>query len=151
MMDASEEDLAKRVINGAIWLFRMHELPIIRVYHTDPQWGPDPQSEEFQFIEGINVEESDPKIVKNYGSAFVDTELDAMLKEMGVNTLYLCGLSGTGCVLATYFGASERHYGVFMIEGGIMSPKAEHTQAVLEILHAVDFTALRTTLRAVAH
>ncbi|MGB7055439.1 MAG: hypothetical protein WBE28_08985, partial [bacterium] len=35
MMAQDEKDLALRIINGAIWLFRQHDLPVIRVYHSD--------------------------------------------------------------------------------------------------------------------
>ncbi len=150
MMDASEEESATRYINGAIWYFRQHGLPVIRVYHTDPQHGPAPDSEAFEFVETIQVQEDDPKVVKHHGSAFVDTELDALLEEMGANTLFLCGLSATGCVLATYFGAQERGYDVFMIEGALLSPRAPHTEAVQEIVHTVGFPALRTILNAAA-
>ncbi len=148
MMDASEVPMATRYVNGALWLFRQHGLPVIRIYHTDPQWGPEPSSEGFQFDEGINIHEDDPKIVKNHPSAFVDTNLDEILKEQGVNTLFLCGLSATGCVLATYFGGTSHGYETFMIEGAIMSPKARHTAAVQEIVQSVGFGALQTILRA---
>jgi len=150
MMDANGRDSAMQTINGYIWLFRQHGFPVIRVYHTDPKWGPAPDSPGFPFPDAITVQESDPKIVKHYPSAFVDTELDATLKEMGVNTLFLCGLSATGCVLATYFGAMERHYDMFMIEGALLSPSAEQTKAITEILESVGWTSTEVILRAAA-
>ncbi|MBN2170904.1 MAG: cysteine hydrolase [Candidatus Krumholzibacteriota bacterium] len=149
-MDQSETDGALRVINGAIWLFRQYGRPVIRVHHTDPQWGPGVESEEFRFPESVNVTEDDPQVVKSHPCAFVDTELDALLEDLGVNTVFLCGLSATGCVLATYFGALERDYGVFMIEDALMSPKARHTEAVTEILDSVSGRAMETVLKAAA-
>ncbi|MBU1699283.1 MAG: cysteine hydrolase [Candidatus Eisenbacteria bacterium] len=146
MMDEDEQESSLRMINGAIWLFRRHELPVIRVYHTDPEWGPDPESEEFQFPESVFIQDDDPKIVKNYPSAFVKTELDELLKQRGINTLFLCGLSATGCVLATYHGAMEREYKVFMIEGALLSRDAEQTETIKDICSSVGWQALELLL-----
>jgi len=147
MMDEDGQDFAIRMINGAIWLFRESKLPIIRVYHTDPTWGPEPDTEEFEFPESIMIQEDDPKIVKNFPSAFVRTDLDALLKEKNVNTVFLCGLSATGCVLATYFGAMERDYDVFMIEGGLMSGDADQTEAVKDMVSSVGWSGLEAIVR----
>lgn len=150
MMAEEGQETAFQLINGAIWKFRNYGLPILRVYHTTAQYGPDPESEDFQFPESVIIQESDPQIIKNYPSAFVETELEAMLKEMDVNTLFLCGLSATGCVLATYYGAMERHYDVFMIEGAVMSHDAEQTEDITEIVSSIGWSGLDVVLRAVA-
>jgi nicotinamidase-related amidase len=150
MMDEGEQGPAVRMINGAIWQFRQVGLPVIRVYHTDPQWGPEPGSEDFEFLEGIIVQDDDPRVVKNHASAFVETELDSLLGERGVNAVFLCGLSATGCVLATYFGALERGYDVFMVEGALLSPSADHTETIKDIVNSVGWSELELILRAVA-
>lgn len=146
MMAQDEKDLALRIINGAIWLFRQHELPVIRVYHSDPQFGPKPGEEDFEFPESVIIDDNDPKIIKNYPSAFKKTELDAMLKEKGINTVFLCGLSAVGCVLATYYGATERDYEVFMVKNGIMSHKVEYTNFVRDITETVTWKILQFML-----
>jgi nicotinamidase-related amidase len=149
MMDEEEQITAMRMINGAIWQFRQHELPVIRVYHTDPQWGPEPGSEDFEFPESVSIQDEDPKVVKNYPSAFVKTELDSLLKARGVNTVFLCGLSATGCVLATYFGALEREYDAFMVEGALLSPNSAHTETIKDITNSVGWSELELILKAV--
>ena len=103
--DDDDREIPMYMINAAIALFREHGLPVIRVYHTNPEYGPEPGSEEFAFPESVVIEESDPKIVKNFPSAFTKTDLDKLLKEKECNTLYLCGLSAVGCVFATYHSA----------------------------------------------
>ena len=77
MMSEADQKIAPEYINGFIWLFRQYDLPVIRVYHTDPEWGPEPGSEDFAFPESINIEESDPQVIKNYGNAFTKTNLDS--------------------------------------------------------------------------
>ena len=142
MMAEDEKDLALRIINGAIWLFRQHELPVIRVYHSDPQFGPKPGEEDFEFPSSVIINDDDPKIVKNFPSAFKGTELENILKKKGINTVFLCGLSAVGCVLATYYGAMERDFDVFMVKNGIMSHNSEYTGFVRDITEAVTWKTL---------
>jgi len=142
MMEQDEKDFALRIINGAIWLFRQHDLPVIRVYHSDPQFGPKPGEEDFEFPSSVIVNDQDPKVIKNFPSAFKKTELENILKEKDANTVFLCGLSAVGCVLATYYGAMERDFDVFMVKNGIMSHNSEYTGFVRDITDAVTWKTL---------
>jgi nicotinamidase-related amidase len=146
MMAQDEKDAALRMINAAIWLFRQRGLPVIRVYHSDPQFGPKPGDEDFEFPESVIISDKDPKVIKNYPSAFKKTELDSILKAMGINTVFLCGLSAVGCVLATYYGAMERDYDVFMVKNGIMSHNSEYTGFVREMTDALTWNTLQFML-----
>lgn len=146
MMAQDEKDLALRLINGAIWLFRQHDLPVIRVYHSDPQYGPNPGDEDFEFPESIIIKEDDPKVIKNYPSAFKKTELEKVLREKDINTVFLCGLSAVGCVLATYYGAMERDFDVFMVKEAIMSHNSEYTSVIKEITDAVTWKTMQFML-----
>ena len=148
MMDAPP--MAFRMINGVIALFRQHGLPVIRVYHTSPQWGPASDSEGFQFDPAIQVTEEDAKVIKNYGNAFKKTELDSLLRAQGVNTLFLCGLSSTGCVLATYHGGVDLDYRTFMVSQALIGPKQSLTEAVEEMLSTIDYSALSLLLDAIS-
>jgi nicotinamidase-related amidase len=141
-MSEDDKKLGMEVINGAIYMFRQHNLPIIRVYHADPNWGPQPGTEAFEFPKSVIIKEDDPQVIKNYPSAFQKTELDKMLKEKGCNTLFLCGLSSVGCVLATYFGGMERDYKVFMIKEGIMSHNSAYTNVIKDICETVSFETM---------
>ena len=137
------------MINYYIELFRANGFPVIRVYHTDPQRGPKPGSEEFEFPKTVAVKPDDPKIIKNYASAFKKTELDKLLKAKGCNTLFLCGLSAVGCVLATYHGAMDLDYDVFMLKDALISHDAALTKAVQEICKTIDYYALKLVLESV--
>jgi nicotinamidase-related amidase len=141
-MSEDDKKMGMEVINGAIYMFRQHNLPIIRVYHTNPNWGPKPGTEAFEFPKSVVIKEDDPQVIKNYPSAFQKTELDKILKEKGCNTLFLCGLSSVGCVLATYFGGMERDYKVFMIKDGIMSHNSAYTNVIKDICETVSFETM---------
>jgi nicotinamidase-related amidase len=145
-MDEGDRKRGMEYINYFIELFRGNGFPVIRVYHTDPKYGPKPDSEEFQFPKTVAVRGDDPQVVKNYGSAFKKTELDKMLKEKGCNTLFLCGLSAVGCVLATYHGALDNDYDVFMCREALISHDAALTKAVQEICQSIDYSALKLLL-----
>ena len=141
-MDQSDKDVAFEYINATIALFEKYELPIIKVYHQDKEWGPAEDSEEFKFAPEINVKDDYPMVIKHYGNSFNKTNLDEILTEKGVNTVFLCGLSATGCVLATYVGASDNDYKVFMIQNALLSANAEHTKYVEEIVSAMSYSTL---------
>ena len=133
-------------INAYINLFRLYRYPVIRVYHTDPGYGPKPGTKEFEYPESTAVKADDPMVVKNFGNAFKKTDLDKILKEKGVNTLFLCGLSSVGCVLATYHGALDLDYNVFMISGALIGPEASWTKAVQEFCQTVNYGTLKLLL-----
>ena len=145
-MSENDKKFGMEIINGAIWTFRLYKLPVIRVYHTDLNYGPKPGTEPFEFPKSVLIDENDPKVIKNYPSAFVKTDLDKILKEKGINTVFLCGLSSVGCVLATYHGAKERDYIVFMIKDGIMSHNSEYTDVIENICETVTFDTMRFIL-----
>jgi len=136
MMDQKEVAPAMEAINTLIDAFRKNNYPIIRVYHHEIGQEPAPGTEQFEFPQTVNIKDEDPKVIKNHPSAFQMTELDSILKAKGVNTLYLGGLSATGCVLATYFSALERDYDVFMVKEAVMSGKADYTEVIRNITGA---------------
>jgi nicotinamidase-related amidase len=145
-MAEADQKAAPEGINMAISLFHRFNQPVIRVYHTDPNVGPKPDTKGFEFPDTIQVKSEDLKVIKTFGNAFKKTELDKLLKEKGVNTVFICGLSATGCVLATYHGAEDLDYNVFMIKGGLLSPKASQTETIEEICDSVNWKALLVML-----
>jgi len=148
-VDEKDVKRAMPMINHVIALFRDNGFPVIRVYHTDIESGPAVDSEGFEFPKTINVKPDDPRIVKNYPNAFKKTNLDRLLKELNINTLFLCGLSATGCVLATYHGAADLDYDVFMVKNALISPDSEATRCVENFCLAVDYWSLKLLLKNV--
>ncbi len=65
-----------------------------------------------------------------------------MIKEKGCNSLYLRGLSATGCVLTTYSGAAERGYNTFMVEDALISQNHSRTKVIEEISNSVNIQTL---------
>ena len=145
-MDEQDKKVGLETINYVIALFRDNGFPVIRVYHTEPGEGPAPGTEAFEFPKTVAVEDDDPKIVKNYPNAFKKTELDKLLREKGVNTVFLVGLSAVGCVLATYHGADDLDYRVFMVKHALISHDAALTKSVYEICSTISYGSLKLLL-----
>ncbi len=146
MVPEREKEVALYMINAAIELFRENGFPIIRVYHTDLKYGPKPDTEAFEFPKSVMIKPEDPRIIKNYPNAFKKTDLEKMLRDKGCNTLFLCGLSAVGCVLATYHGAMDLDYDVFMLKDAIMSHNSAYTDSIEDIFSALGYDALKVML-----
>jgi nicotinamidase-related amidase len=142
MMSSEDQDRALEMMNWSIWLFRQYGLPVIRVYHTSEKWGPKPGEPGFEFHDSLKIEQSDPKVIKTYASSFNKTELNNLLKEKGINTLFLCGLSSVGCVLATYMDAANYDYEAFLIRDAIIGHDAGYTNQVESIFNALDLNTI---------
>jgi nicotinamidase-related amidase len=82
-------------------------------------------------------------VIKTYGDGFNKTDLDKVIKATGSNTLFLCGLSATGCVLATWIGAQDNDYKAFMVKDAIISPNAGYTRNVEEMFDAVTYDVVQ--------
>jgi len=150
MMSREDRDIRMYVLTATVELFREKGFPIIRVYHTSLENVPKPGTEAFEFPASVPVKADDPKVVKNYPNAFKKTGLDRLLKDRGCNTVFLCGLSAVGCVLATHFGADELDYDTFMVKDAVLSHNAEYTRSIETIMDAVGYQAVKAMLENAA-
>ena len=146
MVPEREKEVAIYYINGLIELFRSNGYPIIRVYHLDKESGPKPDSEQFEYPTSVLIKDEDAKVIKTYGNGFTKTDLDKIIKEKGSNTLFLCGLSAVGCVLATWIGAQDHDYKAFMVKNAIMSHDSGYTKNVEDMFDAVSYDIVQLIL-----
>ena len=146
MVPEREKEVAMYYINGLIELFRSNGYPIIRIYHLDKESGPKPDSEQFEYPTSVLIKDEDAKVIKTYGNGFNKTDLDKIIKEKGSNTLFLCGLSAVGCVLATWIGAQDHDYKAFMVKNAIMSHDSDYTKNVEDMFDAVSYDIVQLIL-----
>ena len=147
-MAEENKKLAPVIINMAVDLFRERGLPIYSIYHTDRQRGPVAGSEGFAYASSIKVTADDTQVIKNYPNSFRETTLESLLRKSDSDTVFLCGLSSTGCVLASYFGAKDLGFKAFLIKDALMGPHASHTHCVEEICDSVNLNVLQSMLEA---
>jgi len=129
-------------INLLIELFRKHDLPIIRIYHTNSENGPRPDTEEFEYPSSINIRPEDTRVIKTYSNSFNKTSLNSILAEKGINTLFISGYSSVGCVLATFVGAMDNDYKPFLVKDAIMSHDSAYTKNIELMFDAVSYNVV---------
>ncbi len=143
-----DKEMAIFFINLLIGLFRKHDFPIIRIYHTEKESGPLPGTEEFEYPASVPVTSADTQIIKTYSDGFNKTNLNEVLTKNGSNTLFLCGLSAVGCVLATRTGAFNHDYDAFIVKDAIMSHNSEYTKNVEAMFNAISYDAVKLILES---
>ncbi|HOS46383.1 MAG TPA: isochorismatase family protein [Paludibacter sp.] len=146
MVPEREKAVAMYYINGLIELFHSNGYPIIRIYHHDTASGPKPGTELFEYPSSVLIKDEDAKVIKTYPNGFNKTDLDKIIREKGSNTLFLCGLSAVGCVLATWVGAQDHDYKAFMVKDAIMSHDSGYTDNVEEMFNAVGYDVVELIL-----
>ncbi|MFJ5718570.1 cysteine hydrolase family protein [Streptomyces sp. NPDC093149] len=81
------------------------------------------------------------------------TDLDQRLRERGITTLVVSGISTSGVVLSTVIDAADRDYGLYVLSDGVADLDTEvHDVLLHRVLparaHIIDTAELHTLLRA---
>ncbi len=140
--------MEKRIdlVNEAISLFRGKGLPIIVGYTEDKAEGLVPGEKRFEVPDSVNIREGDYKVTKRHANAFANPELGAILRKEGCDSIAIVGLSASGCVLATFFGALDWDIRPFLIKGGVASSKERHVHFAEEICDTMTLRELEEKL-----
>jgi nicotinamidase-related amidase len=127
-------------LRAAIEMFIAAEQP---VYYICLTLSPDdPQFERFGDVycvertSGVEIIDEllplrGPIIKKRKHSAFFETDLDRLLKEAGVASVYLTGLQTQICVMTTAADASFRGYRTIVISDCVVSTREDAKQEAL--------------------
>lgn len=86
--------------------------------------------------ERLSAKPDEPVIVKKYASSFFETDLDAMLKREGVDTLIIAGCTTSCCVRATAVDSLQHGYKTLIA--------AEAVGDLNPALHAIHLADLRS-------
>jgi nicotinamidase-related amidase len=143
-----DRDIAIYFINLLIDLFRENGFPVFRIYHHNEEVGPRPDTGDFEYPDSIHIRSDDTQIIKTYSDSFNKTELGNILKGKGINTLFLCGLSAVGCVLATRTGARNNDLRAFIVKDSIMSHNSEFTRNVELMFDAVSYDIVKMVIES---
>ena len=148
----SNQELRKSVerrlgdINAAITLFRSRGLPIIVGYTEDADTGLAPGKWSFEVPGTVRVTSADHKVTKRHASAFANPELGTILRKERCDTIFIVGLSASGCVLATYFSALDWDVRPYLVKGCVASHDEEHVRFAEEICDTMTLEDLGNAL-----
>ncbi len=93
-----------------------------------------------EIVDELNPKKSDYYVKKRRYSAFFATDLDLLLRELGVRKIYVCGVVTNICVLHTVADAVLRGYEVAVIE--------DCTAALSEYDHEYGIKHMKNVLMA---
>lgn len=104
-------------VNQLITQYRQQGLPIIFIQHEEA--GLEADTENWQLVSALNAVASDYYLRKTHADSFYHTELAALLKQLKIDQLEICGAEIPYCVDATIKAAFDRGYQLFMHHGAV--------------------------------
>ena len=90
-----------------------------------------------EIVEELAPTEEDLRIVKRRYSCFLGTDLDLLLRNMGIETLLVTGVDSNVCVLWTVGDAFQHDYHVRVVEDCVAGTSPEEHEAALVIMRAL--------------
>ncbi|AEM39289.1 isochorismatase hydrolase [Pyrolobus fumarii 1A] len=102
-------------------------------------WGPHAVrgSEEAQVVPELRPTEKDYVVLKRRYDAFFATDLDLLLRELGIDTVVLTGVATDICVLHTAAGAFFRGYKVIVVKDATAGVTKDRHNFALEYMRQV--------------
>lgn len=117
----------------------------LNVLTADSQW--------VQLDDRLNMQPGDELIEKQWASAFHKTDLDQRLRERGVDSLVVTGLTTSGCVRATVVDGLQYDYPVVVPREAVGDRNSDAHEANLFDMHAkyADVETLEEVIAALHH
>ena len=113
MVTSDGDDLIEKC-RGLIDKARAAGVPVVYVQHLSDDQPDDPD------LIGVHPklapQAGEPIVQKRFGSAFFKTDLESTLRDLGAETLYVCGLATFGCVNATVMCAVCKGYATVVVK-----------------------------------
>jgi len=98
-----------------------------------------------EVVKELEPEASDYVIEKRRYSAFFQTQLDLLLRELGVNEIFLTGVATNVCVLHTAADAFFRGYKVVVIKDATESVPNQEKERWLEYMKTIYGASVKTS------
>jgi len=92
-----------------------------------------------EVVKELAPEPGEHTVFKHRYSPFHNTDLELLLRNLGVDSLFVCGVNTNNCILCTCFEAFNRDYRVYLVEDVCASMNGEeyHRAAVKLIAAAL--------------
>jgi nicotinamidase-related amidase len=114
------DEITKNV-NDEIHNFRKSNQPIIWIYHARKYGKLKKGNQEYEFIDTIEKAQNELCVEKTYSNGFRATNLKAVLDNLEIDNLKLCGYKAEACILFTFLGAKKLKYKISILKNGTAS------------------------------
>jgi nicotinamidase-related amidase len=136
---------AEANIARALGAWRESSAPIVHVRHEEPDSGFGRGTPGFEFKPEAEPLEGEHVITKNVNSAFIGTDLEARLRDDGVETVAIVGLTTDHCVSTTVRMAANLGFETWLLSDATATfdragPDGEVLDA--DLIHRVALTSL---------
>jgi nicotinamidase-related amidase len=92
---------------------RHQHVPVVWVQHDDHDIVRG--SDGWQLVPELEAADAEPLVEKNFGDAFEDTNLEAVLSDLKVGRLIVAGAQTDACIRSTLHGAFARGYDATLV------------------------------------
>jgi nicotinamidase-related amidase len=134
--EAFERDLKVANMSKAIDRARASSIPVIWVQHSDEELVL--ESADWEIVPELTPLPNETKVRKLYRSSFEDTNLENILKDLGVSHLYVCGAETNNCVRHTSHTALEKGYDVTLISDAHTTTGFEWNGYIVDAARVID-------------
>ena len=110
---AHERDAVVANVGTLVEKARKERVPVVWVQHSDEQLAKG--SDDWQIVPELKPADAEPRVDKNYGDAFEDTNLEPLLSGLGVGRLVIVGAETDACIRSTLHGALVRGYDATLV------------------------------------
>lgn len=110
---AHGRDAVVRNVDMVVAKARRDRASVIWVQHCDTQLAKG--SDGWRIVPELTPHDTEPRVEKNYGDSFEDTDLEALLSGRGVGRLVVVGAQSDACIRSTIHGAIVRGYDVTLV------------------------------------
>jgi nicotinamidase-related amidase len=111
--EAHDRDGVIANIDAVVTKARDADVPVIWVQHADDQLVEG--SDDWQYVDELKRDESEPLVHKHYGDSFEETDLESLLAERQVGHLVVAGAQTDACIRSTLHGALVRGYDATLV------------------------------------
>ena len=109
---AHQRDAVVSNVDSLVEKARRERVPVVGVQHSDE--GLARGSDEWRIVPELTPGDAEPRVEKNYGDSFEDTNLETVLSGLGVGRLVV-GAQSDGFVRSTLHGAFVRGYDATLV------------------------------------
>lgn len=130
-------EVALWYINATAELFRKYKAPVYVIRHLEGVDGPN-----YQCVDELKTSKEDVEITKTHSNSFYETTLEQQLKDQGIDTVVISGNALEHCVVATYFGGTERGFKVLFLQRGIIALHDKNLEQLYFERPLISYTAI---------